>query len=122
MISDEIWGRHNRIWCTSRFQVLAEYAKTQVGLLWAPELRYGSLGQTTWKGTVTIKDLTGRKILTRGTCHFHFHQIFTFSGSKTPVSYVTVSVDEKEFSTKNIKDPNPRWTALDFVGYVNLFF
>lgn len=66
LISDGIWSRFSRIWCTSRPQVLFEYCKTQVGLLWAPELRHGTLDNLSWKGTVTIKDLAGRNIMTRG--------------------------------------------------------
>lgn len=66
---------------------------------------------------MTIKDLAGRNILTRG--KHDYKNNLTRSGTKTPVSYVSVGVDENQFTTKNVKDVNPRWTSLDFVRFAD---
>ena len=78
-ITDDLWATYNRIWCTSRLPVLLEYAKLNVDLRWAPDLRHGSLFHQVWNskmiiiisfqdwfGTVTIKDVVGRNLLVKG--------------------------------------------------------
>eukprot|EP01127_Copromyxa_protea_P012375 TRINITY_DN321_c0_g1_i2.p1 TRINITY_DN321_c0_g1~~TRINITY_DN321_c0_g1_i2.p1 ORF type:complete len:1568 (-),score=371.64 TRINITY_DN321_c0_g1_i2:268-4602(-) len=101
LINDGIWGRHTRIWCTSRAQVLQEYSKTQVGLLWAPDMRFGTLGFPSWKGSITIQDLTARN--------------FVIREKKPPLAFATASIGDTVYTTKPIKEFNPRWTSLDFV-------
>jgi hypothetical protein len=66
-LTDDIWQDFNRLWCTSRSTVLMEYAKINVDLRWAPDLRFGRLWSAGWTGTVTVKDIVGRNIaVTKG--------------------------------------------------------
>eukprot|EP01127_Copromyxa_protea_P014576 TRINITY_DN4098_c0_g1_i1.p1 TRINITY_DN4098_c0_g1~~TRINITY_DN4098_c0_g1_i1.p1 ORF type:complete len:1328 (+),score=290.97 TRINITY_DN4098_c0_g1_i1:798-4781(+) len=106
-LTDKIWDSFNRLWCTSRSSVLLEYAKSNVDLRWAPDLRYGRLYSQDWTGTISVKDIVGRTI-------------GIMRGGKQRDPFVTVAVGDQLFKTEPVKkEINPRWSSLNFFGKCN---